>query len=64
MMCSGERRREGPTAGWLTHQNLDRQQPLAGVPSVDGKLQRQAGCNSSGVEPGTAGPHLTGIVGR
>lgn len=48
----------------VTHQNLNRQESLASVSSVDGKLHRQTGCNSGGVETWTAGPDFTGIMGR
>lgn len=47
-----------------THGDLNRQQTLACVFGVDGELHGQRGGNSGGVETGSAGTHLTGIMGR
>lgn len=46
-----------------THSDLHRQQALACVFGVDGELDGERGGHSGGVETGSAGPHLAGIVG-
>lgn len=46
-----------------THSDLHCQQSLACVFGVNGELDGQRGGHPSGVEAGSAGTHLTGIVG-
>lgn len=46
-----------------TYSDLHSQQSLARVFSINGELNGQRGRHPSGVEAGSAGTHLTGIVG-
>lgn len=46
-----------------THSDLHCQQSLACVFGINGELDRQRGGHPSGVEAGSAGTNLTGIVG-
>lgn len=46
-----------------THSDLHRQQSLAGVFGVNGELNRQGGGHPGGIEAGSAGTDLTGVVG-
>lgn len=46
----------------VTHQDLHRQQALAGVPGVDGELHGQAGWDPGYIQTRTASPDLAGVV--
>lgn len=70
----GEMQRSGPACAQSltremgcaarTHQDLDGEQTLPGIPRVNGELHGQAGGDAGRVEAGATGPHLAGIVGR
>lgn len=47
-----------------THRDLHRQQSLARIFGINGELDRQRGGHAGGVEAGSAGTHLAGVVGR